>query len=351
MKIALLTISRVRNFGAEMQCYATVRALRELGHHVDVIDYRLFDENATSLKSMFAKMLIAASPDSRSFNAFWKNYIPYTCHCEGRGQLEELAQGYDLFLTGSDQIWNPDITEDKWPTYFLDFLKDNEKRCAYASSFGEDAWKWPEIKDEVQGLLEKFQAIAVREESGKRLLERDFGIEAEVVLDPTLLHQNYDEIVAVDQETPTLAYYPLVDNAELEAFSRELAAELGLKFINTNTKMRLLGKIVWQRTSIQDWIRNIGEASMVVTPSFHGLAFSLIYGKQFIIVQNQGKSRSSRITGLLEKLDLSDRYFTSIEDAKESRVWERPIDYTEVNKRLNQLRDKSWEYLKKITFE
>lgn len=348
MKIALMTIWREKNFGAEMQCYALVKALQLLGHKVEVIDYRLSDKPHKRLKHKIIDFLRKFSPETRSFQKFWKNYIPTTRHYKTDTDLQRNPPQADLYITGSDQVWNPDITKDKWTTYFLNFGSDSIRRISYASSFGEEKWEWEDKKKKASLLLRRYDIISSRENSGVELLKDEFHLSSTMVLDPTLLHSDYDELLPeCSSESKSLVYYPLIPNPDLEKFAIHVAQQKGLNFINTNESNKLLGKITWKRTSIFNWINNFRNAEMVVTPSFHGLAFSLIFRKQFIIVQNAGgKTRSSRITDLLKALGLEDRYFSSIGDALDSRIWEKPIDYSIVGPKLNNLRKSSWDFLK-----
>lgn len=352
MKIVLMTIWHEKNFGAEMQCYATVRALQSLNHEVEVIDFRISDNPVSSLKQKVRRILEKCSPETKSFNLFWEKYIPTTRHYSTEKDLKSNPPSADLYLVGSDQVWNPEITKNKWDAYFLSFVPSYCRKSAYASSFGVSEWKWPSIKRTVGDRLSEFHRIGVREDSGKEILMNEFNIKGHTVIDPTLLHDNYNEIVTPRKNKSILTYYPLSENIELKNYAEELALEMGLHFVDTNVKKYLFGSFCWKRTTIQEWIRNIAESSFVVTPSFHGLAFSLIYKKQFVIIQPSSyKSRSTRITGLLKELNLSDRYFSSIESAKDSRIWEKHIDYNKVYEKLQELRNNSWNFLKEIVTE
>lgn len=350
MKIALLTIWREKNFGAEMQCYATVKALKSLGHDVTVIDYRLTDTRVHTFKSRISYLISHYSPETRSFEKFWRLFIPSTRHYVDSAALITDPPEADLYLIGSDQVWNPDITRGKWHTYFLDFGDKSIRRVAFASSIGENIWKWSDLREPVSQLLRRFNYIAVREESGRKILADEFGITARTVIDPTLLHDGYPEFISPESGKNTLVYYPLTTNHELESFAMRLADITGLEYVDTNRRQYLVRSVVWNRTPLLHWLKNIAEARLVVTPSFHGLAFSLIYRRQFIIVQNAiSKNRSSRITGLLQRLGLLDRYFTSINDVLGSKIWEKQIDYDIVIPRLEALRKEAWDILKEAT--
>lgn len=349
-KVALLTIWREKNYGAELQAYATVRALRNLGVDVEVIDFRLSDQNHETLKTKVIKLISSFSPETREFKKFWLEHIPSGKHYRTLEDLRNDPPLADMYLVGSDQVWNPEITKNKAPAYFLDFGEDNIKRASYASSFGTKQWKGNQALSEIaKERLDGFLSISCREKSGVEILRKTFGIQSQCVLDPCLLHTNFDELTGKVEQQNNLVYYPLVEFKKLEEFSLSLANDLHLNYVNANKKTFLIRKIVWKRPSIIQWIRDIAGASFVVTPSFHGLALSLIYHKQFIIFENTNCSnRSSRVLDLLTELNLTDRYFSSFEALHEARPWERKIDFNEVDKRLSALRKESLAYLNRI---
>ena len=131
----------------------------------------------------------------------------------------------------------------------------------------------------------------------------------------------------------------------MEKYSNELANRLGLNSYNVNWHKNLSKGVTWNRNSIENWVKDIAEAKFVITPSFHGLAFSLIYHRQFaIIVKN--KSLATRITSLLRLLELEDRVYESIEELDNAEPWNNKIDYEKVDKILSTLREKSISFLK-----
>lgn len=348
MKIALLTIWKEKNYGAEMQAYATIKALKQMGHSVVMINYLLGELEHPTAKQRIIRFISSFCRDTKKFNRFWKKYIPTTCHYHTFSELKNNPPQADYYIVGSDQVWNPEITKDKAATYFLDFGNEHTKRISYASSFGEKEWNAPkELTEIAKKRLQSFTAVSCREADGVNILQNTFNIDAVNVVDPTLLHDRYPELTGPIIQRKTLVFYPLSPFPELESFCKELADNLGLEYNNINKKKYLVRRIVWDRPSIEEWIKSIAEADLVVTPSFHGLAFSLIYQRQFVIIQNpDGKGKSSRITNLLASLGLSNRFFTSIEEAKRAKVWEQPIDYSIVLPKLKQLRDYSLDFLK-----
>lgn len=353
MRIALLTIWHIGNYGAELQAYATYKILQQLGHDVIIIDLREDQSSNESLKTKIARFISKFTLANYKFERFWRKYLPNkTIYYKNIEQLKNTPPQADMYLVGSDQVWNYDITKEKAEVYFLNFGSNNIKRVSFASSFGKNQWNAPSYITEIaQRMFPQFSKISCRETSGLDILKNTFNIEANIVIDPTLLFRGYPEFTGNNiKQRQTLVYYPLSDNEKLCQFSRKIANELGLKPINSNKKIKLTNTIAWNRNSIEKWIRDIAQASFVITPSFHGLAFSLIYKKQFIIINNNiNQQRKTRMIDLLERLNLSDRFFESEEDAEIAKPWLKPIDYSKVTPILEQYREESITYLKKIS--
>lgn len=351
MKIALLTIWHEKNYGAEMQTYATVKALQQLGHKVEVISYRLGEPEHPTAKQKVVFFLNSLTIQEHKFQKFWNKYIPSGRYYASLKELQENPPKADLYLVGSDQVWNPVLTKNKAATYFLDFGSENIRRASYASSFGTDKWLGDDVLTKLaRNRLNQMEMISTREKSGVKILKDVFGIDAINVLDPTLLHKGYDELTGEIKEKNTLAFYPLSGFPELEQYCKKLAAELGLDFVNINKMEYLIRRVVWNRPGVEEWVRSIAEARFVVTPSFHGLAFSLIYHKPFVVIQNHnGGPVKTRIMSLLEQLGLEDRFFTSIEDFKKSDILQKPVDYEAVDRKLAELREVSYNFLRNLS--
>lgn len=348
MKISLLTIWHCCNYGAELQTYATVKALTELGHQVEVIDYRLTETPPKTTKDKIAKLISLMTLSHFKFSRFWNKFLKNkTCHYRNAEELKRNPPKADVYIVGSDQVWNEDITKDKADVYFLCFGNDNVVRMSYSSSIGVDFWNGSEkITVIVKDQFNKFKAISCRETTGCRVLRETFGKEVTHVLDPTMLHESYPELTGNIKKRKTLVFYPLTTYPELESLSKELAKELGLEFINNNKRSMLTKHIPWNRRSVEQWVKNIAEAEFVVTHSFHGLAFCIIYKKSFVIVKAKDSNRQTRLTDLLNELGLTDRFFNSCEEAKNSTIWKKPIDYDKVYLKLEKMKNDSYNYLK-----
>lgn len=344
MKIALLTIWHEENYGAELQAYATIKLLRELNHDVHMIDIRLSDMAKTSVRGKVGHFLTFMGPAERKFRKFWRKNIPTIGRYKSLFELQKNPPDADVYMVGSDQVWNPEITKDFLNVYFLDFGGDDKRRISFASSFGTEHWKCGHTA-EVASLLNRFERISCREVSGNRILKEVFNIDSENVLDPTLLLDSYEDLIGNVPEKPTLAYYPLSDYPDLIAYSNQLAGRLNLKAVNSNWKQYIYGKAVWNRNSVEDWMKSIAEAQFVITPSFHGVSMCLIHHRQFAVIVNQ-RNRVTRIEGLLKQLGIEDRIFYSFDELDNAHPWESKIDYTEVDLKLNRLRLSSLAFLR-----
>ena len=349
MRVSLLTIWHVKNYGAELQTYATVRLLQELGHTVEVVDYRLFDDiKPLTLRNKVAWFLNLVSPQNLKFELFWKRHIPSSRTYRSLQDLINDPPKADIYLVGSDQVWNPEIVKEKFLTYFLPFGPSYLRRASYASSLGgSDLNSVSHAFDNVYNQLNKFFSISCRESSGTKLLSSLLNRQVDTVLDPTLLFYNFHDLVSTNKEFFTLAYYELSPSPDMLSFARRVADKMNLKFCDVNKKSYLLGKLEWNRKSLQSWIYSIATSKFVITHSFHGLVLCLLYHRQFMVVYNDDR-RICRIKDLLSSVGLVDRLFTSIDEAEMSEIWNKEIDYKVVDSKLDSLRLASRQYLDKI---
>ena len=350
MKIALMTIWHVKNYGAELQTYATVKTLQEMGHDVCVIDYRLLEmRKRTSLIGRILDFAHNLAPENIKFEYFWKKHIPSTKHYTSYDELKKDVPEADLYLVGSDQVWNPEITKEKALAYFLDFVPAGKPMASYASSFGTDQWNASEeLTQRVQELLNQFKAVACREKQGVDILKEQFAITAQQVLDPSLLRTSYTELTGKIKAKNTLAYYQLRESPLLSAFAQRMAAKMELEYVNVNKKTKLTSSFLWNRRSVEQWIKAIAESSFVITHSFHGVAMCLVHHRPFVAIYESG-NKISRLASLLKIAGLEDRLFTSIEAAEVSDIWQKEINWNNVDTLLKEQREKSLEFLRTIT--
>lgn len=353
MIIALLTIWHCGNYGAEMQAYATKKALEQLGHQVEMIDFPLNIDKQWSIKTSLVRLIFLVSPAGRKFKSFWHKSFPNVSRTYiSTEDLRIAPPQADMYMVGSDQVWNEAITRDHASAYFLDFGDEKVQRVSFSSSFGVSTWRGTSGLTEIAfKCLSKFSHISCREKTGINILKETFNVDnVENTLDPTLLFREYPEITGNFRDNHSVVFYPLSSyDHSLLPIAQKVASLFETTYINANPYC-LIPKtsIVWNRKSIQEWMRNIAGARFVLTRSFHGLVFSLLYHREFAIINLTDNGKQSRILDLLNAIGLGNRYFTSESSFLNSEVLKTPIDYDVVDVKLEKLREKSWDFLRRI---
>lgn len=339
MKIGLLTYHHSRNYGAVLQSYATARKLEELGHTVTFINLQQYEPKKLGQ--------ILFYPKNRAFDKFMETYYPgETEFIASYSQLKSIHLDFDALVVGSDQTWNPLISKNDCLAYFLDFGSEKMLRLSYASSFGLHEWPSEGVDTSaVASALGKFNGLSVRESSGQDILEKTFGLKSTLVVDPTLLLDSYDEISGPIEDNGRVICYLLRRTPVELQVARAAAASLGDKPTIISNIYPFKGFKYIYPPSIEDWIRLIGGARCVVTDSFHGLVFSLIYHRQFVVVTDDVR-RNGRLKDLLSLVGLENRYFSTLEEFEESDVLQQEIDYERVDQILARHRSTSIEFLK-----
>ena len=210
-----------------------------------------------------------------------------------------------------------------------------------------DQWdKSKELTESVNLALHRMQSISVREKTAIKICKETFGKEAELVVDPTLLFDGYPEITGPIKEREELLCYKLRRNDDFYRNIGILKKNIGLPARLLNNVFPVKGLKYMYPPSVKEWIMRIGGAKFVVTDSFHGVAFSLLYKRQFAVIRNHN-GRDSRFEDLLAAVGLEDRIFDSVAQLSQTDSWKKEIDYNEVTPKLERLRSASWDYLKK----
>lgn len=344
MKIGLLTYHHSNNIGAMLQTYATCRALKELGHEVVIVDIRQKEDRRQGLGGLASDMIFFVR--NQKYKAFRNTFYPsltrrYYCVDE----LRKDPPVVDCLVVGSDQTWNTTISKEIAMAYFLDFGEENIKRISYASSFGVDNWDNKQvINDDVSKSLHKFTSISVRERTALSICRDSFGLEATLVVDPTILFESYPEITGEIEENDEIVCYKLQRNEDFYNNIGIIKNTIGLPVRLLNNSYPVKGFRYTYPPSVSEWIRKIGGSKFVVTDSFHGVVFSLLYNRQFAVIKNHN-GRDSRFVDLLTELSLEDRIYESVAQMSGSQSWKELIDYERVNRQLSDLRNKSWLFL------
>lgn len=332
MKIALVTIHNVNNYGAVLQAYATKKILsqygevntidydnRYLNHHLDIFR---FDMSVHGIK-MLAHDILRFPYRLKAITRF-KSFIKSNMNLTPKLTSDELMQGqagkFDMYLCGSDQIWNPEIVSENKsvdPIFFLSFTDKEAKKLSYASSTGHHNYT-DEEKKEVAKLLEDFNLITTRESDGvKKLQEILPNRDIHHVLDPTLLlsKEEWFEALDIKIEEPKEKYILVYSVPRTELIRKAIdyyADKLNMKVVAIDQMLFSLSKKIDNHVKDagpKEFIELYANASFVITDSFHGTCFAVNFGKPFVSV-SAGK-KSNRIASLLLVLDINERLINS----------------------------------------
>lgn len=346
MKVGIMTFFSANNYGAILQAFSLQKKVEELCGSCECIDYKCpAIEAVHSPRSLSPKNGIKGNLKNLARNAFYAPRVwifsafrdrvahsrPYT-----RETIAEANGDYDVFITGSDQVFNLKLTGGD-ESYFLDFVNGEGRRVAYAASMGpflEDK------KESYERLLKGFDLLSVRESSTAEELHDKLGIACEVVPDPVFLHdaEEWKTLLEIREETAAGKYvliYTLFESPELYRLAASYAKENGCRVWAVTKALRHGGKAdrFLRKVDPAQFVALIANAAYVVTDSFHGTAFSLLFGKQHHIVMPP--NARNRIDDLLSALELSP-------EASE-------IDYEALAPRLKAYRQKGTDFLMRLT--
>lgn len=359
IRTATITFHEAINYGAILQTYALQQSILKLNIENEIINYsckdiekvyrlirldslRGFIKSIVSIKSFYYK--------KKNFNTFIKEHIKMTPKVNKNFLCSEtFNKQYDVFITGSDQVWNYEITNfDK--TYMLDFVREDKKKKSYAASFGIGEIP-SRYKLEYKRYLEKFSSILLREKTGIQIIEKLLNKKVETVLDPVFLlsKEEWNTIIKPNKFDEIKNKYILVymPTVEMKTFVEALSKKYKLPIYNITDPIlkwkNSFGKIE-SSLSPNEFVNAIKNAKFVVTASFHATVFSIIYNKEFYInIDSKGKVRGSRLIDLLNLLGINNREISEqkIEDLN-------LLNWKDINKKLQIEKEKSFQKLKQM---
>lgn len=361
-KIGILTYHRVFNFGSLLQTYALQNYLEQKNCDVEVIDYYPYRLQKKELlfhvnpkwRRPFWKLLVHLIPavvtrlmGYHMMDTFLHKYINLTAkQYETPEDLIKDTPYEDIYLNGSDQIWNVETANGEVDrVFFMDFLDDNSTRAAYAGSFGKDAFSDESLK-EIKRYLQKYSAVSVREKSGIPILEKIGINDGCWVLDPTFLLRPADwEKIAEKIKLPDkyLLVYNLNRNPKIPEVAIKIAAKKNLKIVNLAQSLTLIkgAKNILYPTP-NTFITMFKNAEYVVTDSFHGTAFSINFERQFVCLP--APRFNSRLESVLGLINESDRLLLT----DDISVADRKIDYTVVTRIIEEERKFADQFIDKV---
>ncbi|MDR2979034.1 MAG: polysaccharide pyruvyl transferase family protein [Bacteroidales bacterium] len=375
MKIGILTQPLHNNYGGLLQAYALQTVLKRMGHEAWIIDRDypdtpLWRKSAIVIKNTLRRMIFKSNyvfpfwitgkqkeKIAENTSAFVANNIyPKTEKIKSNKALRKKIKKwqFECYIVGSDQVWRP-LYSPCITNYFLDFVKDkkNTGRIAYAASFGVDYWAFTEKQTKkCAELIKEFDAISVREDTGISLSENYLKTKAIQTLDPTLLlnKSDYEELIpdTESMNTGNLMVYILdstpdkteivnmvAKNNNLQAFS--IMPDHTLSMATKNE----IKKCIFP--SVTKWIRGFIDAEFVITDSFHGCIFSIIFNKPFIAIGNNERGMT-RFTSLLKIFNLEDRLIFTSDELTYDKLTST-VDWDKINKIRSEKKDESIQFL------
>lgn len=374
MKVAILTFVRAYNYGAVLQCYALQQVLDQLGTENEVLDYypayfkelysfaylgnmRYFPYRPINNWIKYTPLLYKKNKRIAGFEKFISEDMRMSSKVYHSAEdLDKEETPYDIFVVGSDQVWSNLWTEfDR--TFFLDFNgAENKKKVSYAASFGFT--KIPEgLFEEYKRRLTGWDKYSVREESGIELVKQLIGEDALRCCDPTLLldKKEWEKLVdykKYNNKKYIVIYYvnqlsdDLLKAAQTIALKENLNIYITTSMATYEDIMAVKAKTIAGKSkgeaSPKEFLSLIANAHYVLTDSFHGTVFSILFHRHFL-AKIEGESRKNvRIDELLRTLGLNQKLENGIEQIKTK------IDWESVDERIEEYRDKSIMYLKSI---
>lgn len=373
MKVCTITCHDVYNQGASLQALALATYLDKIGCETKIIDYKpeysntyynlgkvanpRFDRPFLKQAYLLAKMprrLVSIFFRAKPFDRFKNRYLPLTKHYTTLEQLKADPPQADVYIAGSDQIWNTFLPNGKDGAFFLEFAPEESRKISYAASFATETVDAPYL-DFVRDSLKRFDAVSLREASSLPLLESLGRKDGVAVCDPVFLlpKEEWLEFIAEENhpvsgyrnlkkflEEKYLLVYEAEKSANLDNIAKSVARERGLRIFSvSNIATPYADKSFWHASPL-DFVRLIAKADYVVSNSFHATAFSLIFHRDFCVVGRQDKS-NSRMYSLLKDIGLKERY-SNVYSNKMSSA----INFSEADERMNHKIENSKLFLK-----
>ena len=324
--VAIASMLFQNNFGAVLTVYALYKTIEDLGYNPLII-YNNFYGSANNLYS-----------DMKG-NKFGLKYLNIANEYFSKEELEKLNEKCDNFIVGSDQVFRWLFNRKNISHYLLNFAYNFKNKIAYSSSFGISNFEG-ELKEKIffKYYLKQFDNVSVREDDGVRICREDFDVSATQVLDPVFLINDYDYLISKSSKNVNhkfIAVYSLYTNIqnELDFISNKLS--LNIEYLNKDNN----------EDSIEDWLWTIKNCELLITDSFHGSCFAIIFNKPFVCILNE-ESGISRLESLSNMFDIKDRIITDLSEVMNKPDFLLKMDWTKINEKLKIEKEKSLKWLK-----
>lgn len=352
MKIGIITFHWGTNYGGVLQAYALQTFLKQKGNDVVIINYAPHTFRDSFYKCFYSKNPFTIIENLKSYwkekniAKFRKKHLKLTERYYLPEQLIENPPIMDIYIAGSDQIWNPYGLKSNKKIYFLPFGDEETIKLSYAASFG--VTDYPEnLLEEIKPLLNKFKAISVREKSGLDILKKAGILDSVLLPDPTLLlnKDDYLKLTNREKQKKPADYFFYV----LQHKQKTISDIYSYLKRNKNYKIVHARKIKNSVIGIEEWIENINNSNFVITNSFHGVAFSIIFEKQFVVVPIEGKlaGMNDRFFTVLKKFGLIDRIIWNYDEINLKNILQKKIDWRTTKKIINDMQHETNRFFSK----
>lgn len=358
---ATITFHASHNYGSSLQTYALQQTIQNLGLQNEIINFRTDKQKEVyavftkrkGIKYLFKNLTHILyyrhlKQKHKKFEKFIKEDIVTTKEFSDSTQLYSECKGYDYYIAGSDQIWNPRPADFDW-SYFLGFAQDGVK-FSYAASFGPFAKPDQDTYSKIKTLLSDFKNVSVRESASQLFISELFGDKAEVVCDPTLLldAKSWREFSkdGIRLNKDYILFYTLFADRQMLKMAKILSKRLKLPIVVTNFTNQydvINGFIKKYDCGPKDFLALIDNAKFVLTSSFHGTVFSIIFQKPFFSIRGM---KDERISTLLKNFGLENRA-VDINDIESKVKTAYEIDFSNSQKKKNELKEVGIRFLKK----
>lgn len=341
MKIGILSLYLGRNYGGILQQYALSKYLESLGHQVVILN-RQYNGGGfvmrmirRAFKSLGVKRYNQTPRPEYNIQPFIQREFTITSATSSSSQFSKLCkmEGLGAIVYGSDQIWRREFELNYGLDYFGTATPSGIKQIAYAPSFGLDVWEYNANETaKIKESLSRFVALSSREESGVKLIKENLSLDAALVSDPTMLltSEQYAKLSSKPmQDKPYCFVYWLGDEDSMKKAVEGCDRIKGLDVVTINLRT------TYPLPGIEDWLSYLANAEYVITDSFHGTVFSLLFQKQFYIHCNKSGG-FSRLETLLKRVGAENKLTNPTEE----------VDYSTINTRINDFRNQSQSFLK-----
>lgn len=370
MKVGILTLPLWNNYGGILQAYALRLTVERLGHNAVLVDVKRdsLDTRSRALKQVKrwikSKVLrINNQPyypntnelryiSSKTREFVERKIVPSSGHIP-ISYLSSYAKELDAIVVGSDQVWRPEYCP-SLEVYFLNFAEKGLRKISYSASLGTNDWRFSaEQTSQCVRLLRDFYSVSVRESSAVGLIKQHMNVDVTQVCDPTLLLEvsDYLRVAGIPDSQSSGGdgvFCYVLDPKEprmqgLKEIGKQMDSDMFYIMPKTFDKDYQKSRKDYVFQPIESWIKAFYKCDFVITDSFHGCLFSIIFNKPFIAIANTDRGRT-RFESLLAIFDLEERLFSNVKDIDLS-ILNEPLDWKKINEIRENEKKKGFQFL------